>query len=279
MIILGRSFNRVYQEEASPEGAQGGGASPEVKQDDWKNDPRLDENGNPKEEQPKEEPKAEPKQEPEAKVEETQEFDFSAPVVDRVSKLIEDAGLVPQDVAKDVTANDGKVSEELAKKLAEKHGDTVASLIMDKLESFHQANVTKAQARDKAVFEQVQEAFKGVTDQDGAETWKELSTWAKENVPNEERAQINKLLQQGGLAAKYAVDDLVNRFKGSDTFTQEASLEEADATADARGLVPLSRKEYSDAFRKLELAGHVYGQSQEMAKLDRQRQMGMQRGI
>jgi len=207
------------------------------------------------------------------------EYDLSAPVVKQVEKLITEAGLDAQDVARIVTENEGKATPELIKALADKHGDAVASIVAEQLSGFHTANKDKANKRDQAIFDQVQESFKGATDQGGEETWKELAGWAKENVPNDERVEINKLLAQGGIAAKYAVDDLVSRFKTSENFTQSADLLTGDATSNDFGVKPLSKQEYVSELRSLEAKGHIYGQSQEMAALDKRRTAGMQRGI
>ncbi|QDP58706.1 MAG: putative capsid assembly scaffolding protein [Prokaryotic dsDNA virus sp.] len=297
--------HKLMEEAGSGEQPQGGGAPAQEGQqqptptDNWKEDPRLDENGNPKEEAPNEAPQGNEqpnKDEDSGKVEDKtedktegqdsetpKEFDgerlLDTPVVSQVESLIKDAGLDPSDIAKAVSAGDGKLSTEALKALSEKHGDAVASLVANQLQSFHREAQSRAQARDKAAFDHVQEAFKDVTDQDGQKTWTELSGWAKENIPNDERKEINKLLQQGGIAAKYALDDLVNRFKSSDSFVQNADLVSGDSAVNDNGLVPISKQEYSTKLRELEAKGHVYGQSSEMDKLDRQRVAGQRRGI
>lgn len=276
MKILNQTYNRVFMEEANPDGGAGGGGNEAPKGEEWKSDPTLDENGNLKVETPA---KEEPKKEPETPKEPKEEFNFNTPIVEQVSKLLSDAGLNPQDVAKAVTANDGKITPDLIKSLSEKHGDAVASIVASQLEGFHKESTKVAATRDAEVYNQVEKAFEGITDQSGQDTWKELSTWAKENVPNDVRKDINKLLQQGGLAATYAINDLVSRFKSSDSFTQEAQLLEGSSLSNDNGVTPLSRSEYNAELRKLEQAGHVYGQSNEMAKLDKRRQLGMNRGI
>lgn len=281
----------MMDEAAGGEDVSGGGSQEPTQQPnaDWQNDPRLDENGNPKQETPEQKPEQKPEEpqdkpdEQPAEEHESTEPDtsvFDTPVVKQVESLLTDAGLNPQEVTKAIMANDGKLTPALAKKLAEKHGDAVASLVADNLSKFHKEAQSKASAKDEAVYNQVQEAFKDVTEQSGKETWAELSGWAKSNIPNEERKEINKLLQQGGIAAKYAIDDLVNRFKASDSFVQSAELINGDNfAADNSGLQPLSKAEYTRQFRELESKGHVYGQSKELDKLDRQRMAGLQRGL
>ncbi len=282
--MFGRKFNTFYMEEAAGGEDVSGGGSPAPEQQpnaDWQNDPRLDENGNPKQEQPEEQPKPESKDTPQA---EEPEVDSSAifdtPVVQQVESLLNEAGLNPQDVTKAIMSNNGKLTPALMKQLAEKHGNAVASIVADQLGTFHKASVEKATKRDQDVYNQVQEAFKDVTDQSGDKTWQELSGWAKENIPNDERKEINKLLQQGGIAARYAINDLVSRFKSSDSFVQAAELVNGDNFSnDNSGLTPLSKAEYTQKFRELESKGHVYGQSKELDKLDRQRMAGLSRGL
>lgn len=292
-------LNRIYMNEAGADGADGGGTQtpeghtpPQSPNADWQNDPKLDENGNPKEdglrdrqdggelnneldkvdESGKDQPeKQEQKEE--------RKYDLDSPVVQQVEKLIVEAGLNAADVAKIVSQNDGVPTPELVKAIADKHGDAVASIVAEQLKGFHKANVERVGKRDQAIYDQVSEAFKGVTEQSGQDSWKELSGWAKENIPNEERKEINKMLQQGGLAAKYAVDDLVNRFKGSDSFVQSADLVSGDNTPNDFGIKPMSKSDYQREFRALEAKGHVYGQSAELAALDRRREAGMARGI
>lgn len=289
-----RLFGQVFMEQAAgAEDVSGNGAAPTDKptekpspNEGWQDDKSLDENGNPIEQPPAEDKPQEPevdKSEPakpdEEKTDDTKSI-FDTPVVKQVESLLNDAGLNPQEVTQAIMDNDGKLTPALAKQLVEKHGEAVASIVSDQLTKFHTESKNKASERDNAVYSQVEAAFKDVTQQSGSETWKELSGWAKENVPNDERKEINKLLQQGGIAAKYAIDDLVSRFKSSDSFVQSAELVSGDNfAADNSGLAPLSKAEYTRKFRELESQGHVYGQSTELDKLDRQRTAGMQRGI
>tara|TARA_R110000822_G_scaffold46604_5_gene123990 strand:+ start:4915 stop:5799 length:885 start_codon:yes stop_codon:yes gene_type:complete len=257
----------------------------------WEKNSQLDANGNPTEKpQPKKEETPEPstptgdadkgdkapKKEEGAK---PREYDLSAPVVKQVEKLLTDAGLDVSEVAQTVINNDGKVSPELIKALVDTHGEAVASIVAEQLSGFHESRKTLDTKRDQVIFDQVADSFKGITEQGGKETWSELAGWAKENVPNDERKEINKLLAQGGIATKYAVDDLVNRFKNSESFTQSADLMEGDATVNDFGVKPLSKSEYVMKLRELEAKGHVYGQSQEMASLDKRRTSGRQRGV
>lgn len=196
----------------------------------------------------------------------------------QVTKFLDDAGLNSESVIKEFV-DDGELSVDSMKALVEKHGEAVASLIIDKLKGLHEQSVKAAEARDQAVFKQVEEAFKGLTDQTGEKTWEELSGWAKENVPNEERAELNRMLQGGSLQAKLAIDYLVNTFKKSDAFSQPAELLDTDNVSEDYGLKPLSRNEYLRELDVLLAKGHDYNTSPEIRQLEARRQKGMSRGI
>lgn len=259
-------------------------ATEQPAKEDWQSDPRLDENGNPKKEVTVE-PAAKPEVEQQEKTEEqpseekpTDKVDFNAPVVKQVEGLVTAAGLDAQAVAKAVMDNDGKLPPAMAEALTKQHGELVASLIADKLEGFHEGVKTQAQAREKQVFSTLEEAFKDVTTQSGAETWKELKGWAKDNIPSNERSEINAMLAKGGYQAELALNALVTRFKSKEV-TQQAPQLEDGAVNVKTGVQPISKSEYLRKFDELEAKGHVYGESREFVKLDAQRQAGLKRGM
>lgn len=262
--------------------------------DDWQNNPALDDNGNPVENptpvetpEPTEDTTPETKddstEEP-AKLDETSEpkkdtKTFDSATANQVQPFLEDAGLVPSEVAQTVTENDGEVSIEIMKALVEKHGEGVAGLIKDKLTSLHKSNVAASKAADTKVYNQLEKSFEGITDQSGAETFKELAAWAKDNVPKQERVEINKLLAQGGKAAELAIDSLVNKFKTSDSFvSQPAELMAADGANSEYGGKPLDKVGYDRELRKLLNEGHNYDTSPEIASLNSRRLKSRNRG-
>lgn len=230
----------------------------------------------PEQETAPEQTTTEPEQEPVEKPTETPKFDTKA--AKGVEGFLTDAGLVPADVAREITSSDGEISPEIMKALVEKHGESVAALVAEKLEGLHKSNKAVAEARDKAVYDQLQEAFQGVTEDDGKSIWGELSGWAKEHVPNEDRRELNELLQKGGLQAKLAVAELVSRFKGSDQFTQPAELMDADTTTNF-GESLIDRVTYNKELNKLLEAGHDYNTSPEIRALDRRRNKSIARGV
>lgn len=197
----------------------------------------------------------------------------------KVQTFLEDAGLKASQVAKEFTENNGELSIASMKALVEKHGEAVASLIVGQLQGLHKESVKAAQERDQAVFSQVEEAFKGITEQKGEETWNELATWAKTNVPTPERNELNSLLAKGGLSAKLAVSYLVDTFKNSQDFSQSAELLNADNVSSEYGVRPLSKAEYTKELNVLLAKGHDYNTSPEVKALQVRRQKGLQRGM
>jgi len=262
--------------------------------ENWQEDSRLDDSGNPienpapvTEEEPTPPAEEAVEGESEAKIDEAEapvedakplpKFDSSA--AEQVRPFLEDAGLTPSEVAMAVTEANGEVSIDIMKKLVEKHGEGVAGLIKDKLANLHQSNVTAAKAADNKIFTQVQDAFKGITEQTGADTFKELATWAKTNLPVADREEINGLLRQGGKAAELAIDSLVQSFKKSDSFiSQPAKLVEGGNSVNEYGSKPLDKSGYNRELRKLMDNGHNYETSPEIAQLNSRRSKSIARG-
>ena len=206
----------------------------------------------------------------------------------QVTSLVEASGLTMKEVAEYAKANDGSIDLDTMVALKEKHGDAVAALIADQIKGIHTEKSSAATARDQAVYDQVEEAFKDTADegQTGQESWKELAEWTKAetdgqpNISQEHRSEINDMLSRGGLAAKLAVQELTNAFKdahGKSEF-QDAELLEADKVVQSTVGGNITKQDYAIEMRKLESAGHVYGTSSEMKKLDARRMKSINAG-
>lgn len=195
-----------------------------------------------------------------------------------VEHFVTEAGLIPADVARDITANNGELTPDILKKLEEKHGPGVAALIANQLEGLAESNKNASAARDKAVFDQVETAFKGITDQSGAETWAELNTWAKDNISNDDRSTLNELLGKGGMSADLAVKEIVSKFKASDTFTQPLQLLEGDGKDKGSNSAVLTKDGYKAELDVLLGKGHDYNTSPQIKQLQARRQKSRSRG-
>lgn len=112
----------------------------------------------------------------------------------------------------------------------------------------------------------------------GQAEWNNVQAWASNNATPEEKAQINALLNQGGLAAKGAVKYLVDAYSRANNVV----VNPQDPTANAgRGggapsgdQGPLTAKAYAEAVQVLnfKLGGRLEG-SKEYADLQRRRGM------
>lgn len=137
-------------------------------------------------------------------------------------------------------------------------------------EAAHSRKAAEAQAQRAKLQEAVfQEAG-------GKEQWLAVQKWASANATAEEKAEINALLNKGGLAAKGAVKYLVDVYSRANN----VEVNPRDATANAsRGGVPaddnepLSPRAYAKAVQELnvQLRGRLEG-SKEYANLQRRRQ-------
>ena len=98
----------------------------------------------------------------------------------QVTGLIEQSGLTMKEVAEYAKANNGDVDLDTMVALKEKHGDAIASLIADQIKDIHTTRTNEANARDRAVYDQVKEAFADITsdpEQTGESMWQELANW------------------------------------------------------------------------------------------------------
>lgn len=278
-------FNRTYMaEESGGEGGGGGGDTTTEQTTEQTKEQTTTE-------QTSDETKQTTTTETSTKTEDNKlpEKEVDKSTLGQVTGLIEKAGLNMKEVAEYAKANDGKVDLETLVALKEKHGDAVASLIADQIKGIHAEQSEAATKRDTAVYDQVKEAFKDITsdpEQTGESMWKELAEWTKgktegqPNVSNEHRSEINKMLSQGGLAAKLAVQELTTAFKesiGTQEF-QEAELLDGDETPVTNDK-SLTKSEYNTELNRLTQTGHQYGESREIAALDARRMKSIQRGI
>ncbi len=197
----------------------------------------------------------------------------------QVHALVKDAGLNPTEVSKYLGENEGKISPAMLVELQAKYGDSVATMLAGQLEGIYTKQVEAAAAKDKVVFDFVAEQFAGVTEQSGEETWKELAGWAKTNIENDTRKELNALISQGGLAARLAVQELTVAFKGQPAQQQDADLVPADNFANTGKTQAIDKAGYNRELNKLLNAGHSYESSPEIAQLQRRRQKGLNSGI
>lgn len=206
-------------------------------------------------------------------------LNYADPASKQVGSMLKNAGVDPVQARDAITANGGECTPEIYAALVAKHGEGMASLLAGQMVKLHEAGVAKGAAKDEAVYTQVAEAFKDVTEQTGHETWQELSGWAKDNIENEQRKELNAAIAQGGFVAKLAVQELVNAFQKSGDYGQEMIGITGDNVASVPTGGDLTRQEYTRELDALLAKGHVYGTSKEINTLDARRTRSAQRGI
>lgn len=127
-------------------------------------------------------------------------------------------------------------------------------------------NEKKATASREAIFKEA----------GGEENWNAIKTWAGANATPEEKAEVNALLNQGGLAAKSAVKYLSEAYAKANNVevNPRDPLANAAPGSPASANAPLSPRDYSAAVQQLnnKLGGRLEG-SKEYADLQRRRSM------
>ena len=205
------------------------------------------------------------------------EPELSKTATQQVAGLITDAGLKPTDVVKMIDDNGGVMTPAIFKALADKHGEGTATLIGENLKSLHTQAANKRSTADGELYDHVAKAFPG-EQQSGQDTFNELAGWAKDNVSADDRAELNAMIKRGGIQGKLAIDNLVQRFQNSDSFSQSALLIDGDSFSEDFGLQALDKVGYDRELRKLTNAGHDYNTSPEIAQLKARRQKSIARG-
>jgi len=195
-----------------------------------------------------------------------------------VEDLITGATLVPAELIARADLESGELSVADKAKLIEVHGDAIAGLIEGNIGKMITDMKAMGEARNEVVYTQLTEEFKGITDQSGADSWKELSGWFKANVASAERAELNKMLSAGGVSARLAVSDMVRTYKEKSGFTVEAELMDTSTSASKTDGGLISKVDYLNELEALERKGHVYGQSKEMQRLDNRRTRSIAQG-
>lgn len=214
-------------------------------------------------------PAAQPVQEPQAPT-----VQVSNDQQEQLKNFVTAAGFNADELTRDFMET-GEVPQALYDKLVDQHGEPVANLLMQQMDDQREAQIAVNNETDKKMFSHIEKAFEGITEQSGADTWKELKTWAGENM-KDQKDELNNMLAQGGLQAQMAIDHMIATFKASDEFTQPAQLESGeDRTNTGRGTA-ISKQEYNDQLREL-LKTKSYD-SKEVQDLQRRRMKAIQRG-
>lgn len=224
--------------------------------------------------EPTKEPVKEPTKEPE-KGEEDKELDTSVwgyagdEIANSVLTTLQNSG-VTTDEAKALlwdAVEAGDPTKVDRDKLVEKVGASNATLIMAGIE-----NVT---SKNNAKIEEVTEIAN--TAAGGADNWKAVRDWAKQNIAESELAELAGMLDQGGSQAKFAAKEIVDKYNAD---TKNTSV--GDTTplkGDGKDTSPvgegISKREYGTQLMVLRRRG---GTDADYKALKAKRDLGKRQG-
>jgi hypothetical protein len=144
----------------------------------------------------------------------------------------------------DAWIESGDVNQINTAAIADKIGDAAAEGIVAGL---------KAEAAKEAAA--VESAHQHIYDTAGGkEAWQAVLDWVasgKAGLTEEGHAAYDAMIKAGGVQASLAVRELSNMYQQSPGFTQTTNLVQGDAAAQAAGLEPISRAEYSSEDSKI----------------------------
>ncbi|CAM0009563.1 head scaffolding protein [Vibrio phage K436] len=208
--------------------------------------------------------------------EQTQVQDFSD-ARQQVEGFLKTAGLSAAQVEQEFGAL-GTLTESSMKALVDKHGKATTNLLVQEMNRIAEGAKQQAAALETMQHNMVKEAFAGVTEQSGEDTWKELVGWARDNVDQQTRASINAMLKQGGFQAEQAIGFLVTQFKSKNGMEQTGQLVNGDNNqGGGQQGADLTRSEYAKQLDGL-VQKHGYN-SPEVNALNARREAAAKRGI
>lgn len=192
----------------------------------------------------------------------------------QVEGFLKVAGIQASQVEQEVIALGG-ISEGTKKALVDKHGEATTNLIVNQISSIASAQKEAEQQLATMQHTLVQEAFAGVTDQSGEQTWNELLGWCRTNVDVETRTSLNNMMKAGGFQAKQAIEFMVSTFKQKNGVEQTGQLLNGANEQGSSTNTELTASAYSRELEKI-VAKHGYD-SPERKALDAQRMQSRQR--
>jgi hypothetical protein len=169
-------------------------------------------------------------------------YEYTATGQESVDSVIEvlKENKVPRKVAEEIFGeafNSKDLSKVDVNKLEETVGKNTAAMLMRSLTQSQESEQAAAKAHAENVYELA----------GGKDAWNAAATWAHESKHFGDNAtELNEMLAQGGRQAKAAVSEIVEAYKSSDNYTQEANLINGEG-GDAEQFEPMSRREYFEA--------------------------------
>ena len=190
-----------------------------------------------------------------------------------VLQLLQNSG-VPIGEAKELLFDavvEGKPENIDKAKLEEKVGKVKAHLILTGVKAFVKDTAEKAQGIVKTIHETV----------GGESNWKQIASWAKDNVDKEQLADLSELIDQGGVKAKLAAKELKELYEAADG---NSSLDTKEVTPKGgtpkdTPFRPLSASQYAEELERLHNAHNGNPPEQLRRALLQARNKGKQQGL
>ncbi len=191
---------------------------------------------------------------------------------DQVGRMLADKGVANStDILNAASKGELSLADKAA--MVEALGPDVANLAIAQMEG------EVAKQRDAGV--QQADAQKAYADKAlGSEgAWETLADFARSpeaNFSPDDQVAIDSMLAEGGIKSEWAINEIVNRFKKSEGFSQAPSLLSGDGPNQA-GFAPLSKTDYATEMREAQ-SKHGEG-SKEVEALRNRRMESIRRGF
>lgn len=204
----------------------------------------------------------------------------------QVQAFLDTAGISRSQVEQELSSN-GKVSDRTMRALVATHGEGTTNLLVNSISTMYQSSKNQATSAAAARHDYVAEAFKDVTQQTGAETFRELTTWWQQPDPatgqprmdDNMKREINTMLKAGGLSMKMALDHLINGFREQNGQQQNQNIvvDGSNTAALGTGGGEITAADYAKQYDAIVRKEGM--NSPKLRVLDAQRMRSMQRGI
>lgn len=142
----------------------------------------------------------------------------------------------------------------------------------------------KALAEERAKYDAQAQALTNFahTAAGGEQNWKAVQTWAKANATPQEKAEVNRAIQAGGMMGQAVINFLIESYQKSNTLnrTPQSAVSPGAAPAMVSSGGPLSKQDYTAAVAALNAKHRGRAtQTTEYADLQQRRLQGMRAGL
>jgi hypothetical protein len=192
-------------------------------------------------------------------------------VGDSVLALLQNSGMQPTDAKAllydAVTAGDPTKIDRDA--LIEKVGKDKATLILAGVENF----VTQSKATAQTILTVVHESV------GGEQNWTTVREWAKANIPEAERNEYADLIDAGGAKARFAAQELANRYNADTKNTTLTTPKTTEIIGDSKAQPTTRATTRAQYVAELEAAHKRGAKPAEIAEINSARAAGRAKNI